>query len=294
MIPRVSVIVPVLNGAGHIERCLEALRAQSYPADRLELIVADNGSVDETRAHVRDHGVALVVERRMPSPYVARNAGIRRATGDVVAFTDSDCVPAKDWVERGVARLEAGADLVGGEVLFGFASRPSAAEIVDAVKNLDHERSIAERGVAKTGNLFVSRRVFDEIGLFAEDRRSGGDVAFTRRATGAGFSLVYAPDAVVEKPARRAAALARKQYRVGRGECRLWRERGAGSKEIAGRVLRSFGPPPLSYLRAQLARRGPMGWERRVLSVWLSCWAIGVVQGLGRLHGWMAPERRRG
>lgn len=294
MLPRVSVIVPVLNGARHVGRCLDALRAQTYPEDLLEIIVVDNGSHDETRACVRAHGVTLLVERRAKSPYLARNAALLRARGDVLAFTDADCVPAKSWVERGVARLEAeGADLVGGRVDFELGAHPRPAQLLDAIKNLDNEKSIAERGVAKTGNLFVSRRVFDEIGAFSADRRSGGDVEFTARASGAGFALVYAPDAVVEKPARRALALARKQFRVGRGEARLWRERGASGREIAGRCLRSLRPVRPGYLRERLRSRGPDGSEARWPRVWLAAWGIGAVQGLGRVRGWLERGARR-
>lgn len=293
MNPRVSVIVPVLNGGRRVERCLEALRNQTWPASRLEIIVVDNGSVDDTRARVRDHGAVLMVERSAASPYVARNAGLARARGEVLAFTDADCIPAKDWVEQGLAELERqGADLAGGQVRFSFGEHATAGELLDAVKNLDNERSIAELGAAKTGNLFVTRRVFDALGGFAADRRSGGDVEFTGRASGAGFALVYAPDALVEKRARRAPALARKQYRVGRGELRYWRERGMSEREIARRIVRGFLPPRPSYVRARLRERAP-GNEARWLPVSLAAWWIGGVQSLGRLHEACAQLVRR-
>jgi glycosyltransferase involved in cell wall biosynthesis len=290
----VSVIVPVLNGAAHVGRCLDALCAQTYPPERFEILVVDNGSDDETRGVVRRYAVRLLVERSARSPYLARNTGLAHASGDVLAFTDADCVPAKSWIEQGVERIEQeGADLAGGRVEFALSAPPRAAELLDAVKNLDNERSIAERGVAKTGNLFVARRVFDELGGFAADRRSGGDVEFTARASGAGFSLVYAPAAVVTKPARRALALARKQYRVGRGEALLWRERGVRAREIAGRSLRSLRPVRPDYVRERLRARGPAGSEARWPRVWLAAWGIGAVQGLGRLRGWLGAGAGR-
>ncbi len=291
MPPKVSVIVPVLNGAAHVGRCLEALRGQGYPAERLEILVVDNGSVDETRGRVRDHGVRLLVERSHESPYVARNAGLERAGGEILAFTDSDCVPAKDWLERGVARIQAGADLVAGQVRFSFAGRPSAAQILDAITNLDQEASV-RRGTAKTGNLLVHRRVFDDVGRFAADRRSGGDVELTARATAAGFELAYAPEAVVEKPARAAFALARKQYRVGRGELLHWLERGETRGRIMRALLRSLLPVHPRYIAARLAARGPEGGRRRLLRVWLASWWIGLVQSAGRVHQWLAGRPR--
>jgi len=282
--PRVSVVVPVRDGAARIDRCLRALLAQSHPHDRLELIVVDNGSVDETRARVRSHPVTLLVENGIASPYAARNAGIARASGEILAFTDADCAPAKDWIERGLAALdEQAADLVGGRVRFVCSRPPRAAELVDAIRNLDHERSIPERGVAKTANLFVHRRVFDALGAFDGERRSGGDVAFTTRASGAGFTLVYAPDAVVEKPARRAWALARKQFRVGRGQPSLWREHGVSRRQLALRILRCARPERPRALRAELERRAPGSNRARLAAVWLAAWAMALAEGLGRL-----------
>jgi glycosyltransferase involved in cell wall biosynthesis len=281
----VSVIVPVRNDAARIGRCLEALLAQTWPPDRLEVIVVDNGSVDETRGRVRDFPVTLLVERSARSPYAARNLGLARAGGEILAFTDADCVPAKDWIERGVAKLaEEEVDLVGGCVEFRFSEPPRAAELVDALHNLDNERSIADRGVAKTGNLLVLRRVFDALGPFDGQRRSGGDVEFTARASGAGFHLAFAPEARVEKPARRAWALARKQYRVGRGQLTLWRGRGETRPELWKRTLRCFRPVRPRAIRVGLARRGAPGSERRAGAVWLTDWAMTAVQGLGQLH----------
>jgi len=292
---RVSVIVPALNAAEHIGGCLAALLAQTYPAERTELIVVDNGSVDQTRGRVRESGARLLVERRVHSPYAARNAGFEHATGDVIAFTDADCVPAKDWIERGLALLEReAADLVAGHVRFTYAGRPAAAQLLDAITNLDQARSVADRGAAKTGNLFVARHVFDAIGRFDSERRSGGDVAFTARASGAGFTLIYAEDAVVEKPARGALALARKQYRVGRGEISTWQEAGLTREQIARGVLRALLPVHPRYLRARLAARGPSGRQRGFLPLWLTSWWIGLAQSAGRLRQWAAGGRTGG
>lgn len=290
--PRVSVIVPVRDAAGHVARCLEALCAQTWPADRLELLVVDDGSVDETRGRVRDYPVELLTERGVGSPYAARNAGIARASGEILAFTDSDCTPDKQWVERGVAALVSeAADLVGGRVRFRVSAPARGAEVVDALNNLDHDRSIPERGEAKTGNLFVHRRVLLDVGDFDAERRSGGDVELTRRAVGAGYALVYAPEAVVEKPARRLLPLLRKQLRVGRGQLRLWREQGVTDGEILRRTLRCLLPQRPGHLRAEIRRRGPeavdVSWPR----VWLAAWAAALAEGLGRVLAWLGSRR---
>jgi len=290
--PLVSVIVPVRDGAALVGACLEALCAQTWPRDRLELIVVDDGSVDETRGRVRQFPVDLLPQRGVGSPYAARNAGIARARGEILAFTDADCVPEKDWVARGVATLEdVAADLAAGHVRFRCSDPPRAAELADAIRNLDQERSIAERGVAKTGNLFVRRLVIDALGGFDPKRRSGEDVAFTARASGAGYTLVYAPDAVVEKHARGGLAAWRKQWRVGRGQYALWRNQAMPGREIARRTLLCLRPERPHSLREALRRRGPVGSERRVLRVCLAAWLLGLAQGLGRLRAWLGNER---
>lgn len=284
MIPRVSAIVPVRDGERHVGRCLAALLAQTWPRERLEILVVDDASRDATRERVRDLPVRLLAQPRPRGPYAARNAGIRAAAGEILAFTDSDCVPAGDWVERGAAALaREAADLAAGQVRFVLSPRAGAAEVLDAITNLDQERSVAERGVAKTGNLFATRRVLEAIGPFAE-RRSGCDVEWTARASGAGFALVYAPDAIVEKPARGALALARKQYRVGRGQVALWRASGEPLRAVLPRVARCFQPGRPSALSERLRRRAPEGARAGLARVWLAAWAIAAVQGVGRLH----------
>lgn len=282
-VPTVSVIVPVRDAAGCISRCLEALCAQSWPEDALQVIVVDDGSVDETRGRVRAFPVELVPTRGVGSPYAARNAGLERARGEIIAFTDADCVPGKDWVARGVARLQAeAADLVAGQVRYRCSEPPRADELFDAIRHVDHERSV-ERGVAMTSNLFVRRAVFDALGPFDASRRSGEDAGFTGRATGAGYALVYAPEALAEKTARRGLALWRKQVRVGRGQLLLWRRQGMPRREWIRRTLLCLRPERPSRLRTELRRRGPVGAERRVLRVWLAAWLFTAAQGLGRL-----------
>lgn len=291
MIPRVSAIVPVRDGERHVGRCLEALLAQSWPSERLEIWVVDDASRDATCERVRAFPVRLLAQPERRGPYAARNAALRVAAGDVLAFTDSDCVPGKDWIERGIAALaREGADLAAGEVRFLLSRRRSAAELLDSITNLDQQRSVSLRGVAKTGNLFATRGVLDAIGPFLE-RRSGCDVEWTGRASAAGFALVYAPEAVVEKPARGALALARKQYRVGRGQTALWRASGEPPGVVLARVARGFRPGRPAVLRERLRARAPEGRRAGLAAVWLAAWAISAVQSLGRLHALLRGER---
>ena len=116
--PFVSVLIPVLDDVPGLAKCLSALAEQTYPRSRYEVIVVDNGSWEDV-SHVveRFAGVKLLVEARKGTS-VARNTGIVAAKGDVLAFTDADCVPAARWLECGVKEVLAieNCGLVGGRV----------------------------------------------------------------------------------------------------------------------------------------------------------------------------------
>lgn len=218
--PFVSVIVPLFNEAPRVEALLDALLAQDYPADRYEVLLVDNGSTDATLALCRARGDARVVvleERAAQGPDAARNRALPVARGAVIAFTDGDCRPRRDWLAAGVAAL-ATADLAGGEVRATTSEPPSLAELYDALTFLRHADSIARRGTAFTANLFVRRAVFAALGPFPVLAGWNGDAAFSARATARGFKLIYAPAALVEHPARAYAELAAKVRRIGRGQ----------------------------------------------------------------------------
>src|SRR5688572_2788795 len=105
--PFVSVVVPVRNDAARLRTCVAALRVQSYPSNRYEIIVDDNASHEPVVLEHRELPITRVVRNEGPGSYAARNAGIAASCGDVLAFTDSDCVPAAEWLEKAVARLTA-------------------------------------------------------------------------------------------------------------------------------------------------------------------------------------------
>jgi glycosyltransferase involved in cell wall biosynthesis len=100
--PFVSAIVPVLNDAKRLKKWLEALAAQTYPKDAYGIIVVDNGSTDGAREAVERFNLKYIREPAQ-GLHKARNAGIMTAKGEILAFTDADCIPAPDWLERGVS-----------------------------------------------------------------------------------------------------------------------------------------------------------------------------------------------
>src|SRR5512135_2689892 len=105
-LPLVSVVIPMRNEAAHIAACLDSILAQDYPAERLEIIVVDGDSDDDSLQVLRGYGTRLRVLRN-PSRIVpaAMNIGIRAAHGDVIARVDAHTMLATDYIRVGVETL---------------------------------------------------------------------------------------------------------------------------------------------------------------------------------------------
>ncbi len=198
-VARVSVIVPVHDGAATIRTCLDALARLDYPAPALEIVVVDNRSHDATRAIVGEYPVRLVEERGVQSSYAARNRGVAASTGTVLAFTDADCVPDAGWVRHLVAPLAA--PEVGGVAgaIEAFAAE-SAVERWQARRAIRAERAFAHPVLpfAQTANAAYPRDVVETLDGFDASLPFGGDLDFSwrmQRATGR--RLAFAPDALV-------------------------------------------------------------------------------------------------
>lgn len=284
-LPSISLIIPVLNGEQWIGACLSAIERQEYPRKLLQVIVVDNGSTDGTVDIVRSFGAELAAELSRKSPYAARNKGLEIARHNILAFTDADCVPEEDWLMQGVSPIVDGsADLVAGDVKFILADRPSLAQLLDATINVEMRRSVLQKGVAKTANLFVHRKVFDQLGPFPGHVRSGGDVAWTRRATEANFRLGFRRSAVVLKRPRGMSDLLQKQRRVGRGHVRIWRERGDRELSIFFRTFASFVPRRRAKYIRLLNERGLERYPVSRLGLWAVGWLAHIATGIGRLE----------
>ena len=111
-LPFVSIIVPVLNSPARVKQCIESSLSQTYPKDKYEIIIVDNGSTDNTIRVIEQYPVKILVEKDIQTPYAARNKGIYHAQGEIIALTDANCSPQPDWIKEGITALqEENADL---------------------------------------------------------------------------------------------------------------------------------------------------------------------------------------
>jgi glycosyltransferase involved in cell wall biosynthesis len=253
------------------------------------VIIVDNGSSDNTRGVIAGYAVVLLEETAIRSSYAARNRGIARARGEILAFTDADCLVTPDWIREGIRLITDGsADLVGGRVEFLLSSGQPAAGIFDASSHMHSEDLVSSRKEAATANLFVRADVPRRIGPFPQTVRSGGDMIWTRSAVSTGFRLAYAANAVVRHPARNLPELLRKGFRVGTGAPQIARRKGESPGELLKAAIRSVLPGGPGPLRRRIARHGfniPVSKFFRVWGVSYAyglAWASGVFAGIAR------------
>lgn len=215
----VSVVVPARDAATTIGRCLDALAAQTCPADRRELIVVDDGSVDATRELARASG-ACVLAQPTRGPAAARNLGARRARGDLLLFTDADCAPEPTWIERMVAPF-ADPSVVATKGAYrteqtALAARFAQAEYEDKYRRMARFPTIDfvdTYAAAYRRDRFLDAGGFDERYPTAANE----DLDLSFRLAERGARMLFVPEARVHhQHPTGLVAYARRKYRVGR------------------------------------------------------------------------------
>ncbi len=206
--PVVSIIIPVYNDGIRLKKCLKALESQSYPTDSYEVIVIDNASDEEhnIKELVSQFSQAHYTYEAKQGSYAARNKGLSVAKGEIIAFTDSDCLPTVDWLKNGVNALLAhpNCGLVAGkiELFFRNPHQPTAIELYESVTAFPQEKLLAEYHGAATANVFTYRHIFDEVGCFDDNLKSNGDLEWGNRVYEKGYEQIYAEEVCIFHPAR--------------------------------------------------------------------------------------------
>ncbi|MDO5315046.1 MAG: glycosyltransferase [bacterium] len=211
---KASVIVPVKNDS-RIDQCIEALLNQEF-SDDYEVIIVENGPEQLLKDVVKSYPVTYAYEPILGS-YRARNTGIKLVNNDIVAFTDADCLVEKQWLEQLIAGFtEDSIGAVSGKNLNKKENNPVVLcqrniSIGEGVQYLSH---IYPAPFAPTCNVAYRLSVLKELNGFDEEFKSGGDVDIAWRMSMLGYSMGYAPQAIVYFGCRTTVKAYYKQYFV--------------------------------------------------------------------------------
>lgn len=201
--PYVSIIIPTYNRKEDLKKCVDSVLQLNYPRDKYEIIVVDDGSTDGTYEFLKrlenEEPNLRVFSQENKGPASARNLGIKNAKGEILFFTDDDCLVGKDWINQ---HLKYYSDKRIGGV--GGTLWPIEMSFVEELKigsYLDEYTQFMEINSAESGkglatcNCSYRREVFDEVGLFDESfpTAAGEDIELSKRALLNGYHLIKDP-----------------------------------------------------------------------------------------------------
>ncbi|MEM3041783.1 MAG: glycosyltransferase, partial [Nitrososphaerota archaeon] len=199
--PTVSVIVPVINAEKTIRPLLDSLTEIDYDKRKVEIIIVDGGSKDRTRDIVQQYPVKLVLEERR-GLNVARNIGVKRSSGAIVLFTDSDCAVPKDWIRTTVKNfMDPEVGCVGGSVLRyedTFLSIYADESFMPVLRRFRDREVLDNVGLLwryPAGcNMAFRRTAIEKVNWFDEDVHYGFDEdELVERVCNAGYKMVLDP-----------------------------------------------------------------------------------------------------
>jgi GT2 family glycosyltransferase len=224
--PFFSIIIPTDGRPRQLAACLQSLACIEYPGDRFEVIIIDDGNQTPLEAVVdsfHDKIDLTLLTQSHSGPAAARNAGAKRARGTFLAFTDDDCIPNADWLEKLADRFaQTPEHIIGGLTLNALPNNPysTASQILIDYLYKYYNPIFNQACFLTSNNLAVPAAQFRALGGFdasfplaaAEDRD------FCDRWRSRGYRMIYAPEVVVyHAHALTLRTFLRQHFRYGRG-----------------------------------------------------------------------------
>jgi glycosyltransferase involved in cell wall biosynthesis len=262
--PFFSIIVPTYNRPAQLTNCLQSLACLDYPRHCFEVIVVDDGSESLTEAVVHAFSNRLditLITQPHRGPAIARNKGAAHAKGELLAFTDDDCMPAPVWLKTLAVRSNGTpGNMIGGRTLNVLPHNPfsTASDLLIRYLYTYYNANPDQAHFFASNNLTLSKVSFHQIGGFdiAFPRAGAEDREFCERWLRHGYRMTYAPEALIYHTHRLTLrSFCRQQFNYGRGAFRFHQLR-------ARRRLHQLRIEPLSFyvnmLRYPLVEiRGP-------------------------------------
>ena len=194
---KVSVVVPAYNAAGVITSCVKALQEQDS-SPPYEIIVVDDGSSDNTADLAEESGAQVIRHTERRGAAAARNSGIGAAAGDIICFTDADCMPKENWIQQ-ILRPFANQEIIGAKGTYATKQREMVARFVqieyedkyDLLLTQERINFIDTYSAAYRRQVLLANNGFDEQIFYVEDQ----ELSF--RLAARGYQMVFEPPAIV-------------------------------------------------------------------------------------------------
>jgi glycosyltransferase involved in cell wall biosynthesis len=203
--PCISIVVPVKNEEKRINATLQSLAKIDYP--NYEVIIVDGGSTDDTINSAKEFPFKII-QATNSTPGQGRNIGVKNSSGEVIAFTDGDCMPEKNWLKNALSYLKCkGVGGVGGPMVANDKSNYNSKTMLDVLStffanagstNFARYKKLRAVTNIPSCNAIYRRKVLEEAGLFSDDLRFCEDVDLNHKIRKNGYRVIYSPNVVVK------------------------------------------------------------------------------------------------
>ncbi|MDI6825968.1 MAG: glycosyltransferase [Candidatus Aenigmarchaeota archaeon] len=198
-----SVIIPAYNAEKTIASTIKALLDQNYPKNKYEIIIVDDGSVDKT-VEVASQFPVKVIKLKHNGPAHARNMGAKKAKGSIILFTDSDCIPDKNWIREMIKPLK-NSGVVGVSGTYKTLNQDKLmARFIgyEIEQRHDNMKKLKYIDFVGTFSAAYKKDIFLKFGGFDErfKKASGEDPELSFRISKASLKMVFNPKAFVYHP----------------------------------------------------------------------------------------------
>ncbi|MCL1976413.1 MAG: mycofactocin biosynthesis glycosyltransferase MftF [Firmicutes bacterium] len=230
-LPMVSVVIPVKNRAQDLKQCLSSLYELNWPPNKLQIIVVDDNSSDETPQIVQETSAILIKKNYCEGPAAARNLGVQKSSGDIIAFIDSDCLADSNWLNDLIPWFSFSAVGALGGLVEGYYQQTPLDKYESACSSLSlgqrflFEKTLSGAFYVPGCNMLIRKKLFLQLGGFNPQMYVGEDVDLCWRLRRQGCALIYVPQGKIWHKHRTAAYnMLQRKFTYGTSEAALYKQ----------------------------------------------------------------------